>query len=147
MRHTSSGHFELPLASAEAIRLFTPEGEQAWVPGWNPKYATGEPSEAPGTVFTTTAHGVHTIWVIVEIDRSGGSANYARVTPRHHAGLVRVQCVDSRPGHSTVRVSYDVSLLGDHDSSGFDTYAPERFAEMMRAWSEAIGTYLDSQTG
>ncbi len=147
MKHASSGQFELPLPAAEAIWLFTPEGERVWAPGWNPHYAAGDPSEAPGTVFTTAAHGSQTIWVIVEINRSGGSATYARLTPAHHAGLVSVQCVDAQPGYSTVTVSYDMSLLGDRDSSSFDAYAPTRFDEMMGDWSEAIRTYLQSQIG
>ena len=77
MKHVSSGQFELPLSAAEAIWLFTPEGERVWEPGWNPQYPAGDPSEAPGTVFTTAAHSSETIWVIVEIDRSEGSATYA----------------------------------------------------------------------
>ena len=147
MRQTSSGQFQLPLSAVEAIWLFTPEGERVWAPGWNPQYGTGESSEAPGTVYTTTAHGLQTIWVIVDIDRSGGSASYARVTPGHHAGIVSVRCDDAQPGYSTVTVSYDMSLLGGGGPSGLGAYAPEPFAEMMGDWSKAIGTYLDTQTG
>jgi hypothetical protein len=107
----------------------------------------GEASEAAGTVFTTAAHGAETVWVIIVIDRAGGSASYARLTPGHHAGIVDVRCVDARRGHSTVTVSYDMTLLGDRDSSGFDAYAPEHFDEMMREWSAAIGAHLESPTG
>lgn len=145
MRYSPAGQFELPLPAAEAIWLFTPEGERKWAPGWNPTYPDGEPSEAPGTVFTTAAHDTKTIWVIVKIDRSGGSATYARVTPGHHAGTVRVQCMDIRPGHSTVSVSYDMTLLGNGHTSGFDTYAPAQFTEMLQDWSDRIGSYLQTQ--
>ncbi|MFQ5516333.1 MAG: SRPBCC family protein [Acidimicrobiia bacterium] len=147
MRRASSGRFDLPLPAADAICLFTPEGERAWSPGWSPQYGTGEPSETPGTVFTTAAHGTETIWVIVEISRSRSSATYARVTPGRHAGTVSVLCVDTRPGHSTVNVSYDMTLIGDRDSSGLDAYTPSQFEEMMRHWSEAIESYLYDQTG
>ena len=145
MRRASSGQFDLPLPAAEAIWLFTPEGERAWAPGWSPHYATGEPTETPGTVFTTAAHGIETIWVILEMNRSAGSAAYARVTPGRHAGIVGVQCTDTRPGHTTVTVSYDMSLIGDRETSEFDAYAPTPFADMMRHWSEAIGAYLQNQ--
>ena len=147
MRHESSGQFELPLPAAEAIWLFTPEGERVWAPGWNPTYPDGHPAEAPGTVFTTAAHGSLTIWVIIEIDRPGGSVTYARVTPEHHAGTVRVRCVDARPGYSTVFVRYDMSLLGDRASSGFDAYAPDHCEDMLRDWSRAIRAYLDGRNG
>ena len=146
MRYDASGRFQLPLSAAEAVGLFTPEGERDWAPGWDPEYATGSPSEAAGTVFMTAAHGSQTIWVILEIDRSGGSASYARVTPGHHGGLVRVQCVDAGPGHCSVEVFYEMSLLGDRDSANFDAYAPARFPEMMDQWSGAILDYLATVT-
>ena len=145
MRHTSSGQFELLLPAAEAISLFTPEGERAWAPGWDPQYPAGEPSEASGTTFTTSAHGLETIWVILEIDRSGGSAKYSRVTPGHHAGTVSVSCIDSVPGRSTVVVSYDMTLLPDASPADIDVYSPERFPEMMQHWSIALEAYLESR--
>ena len=146
MKHSSSGEFELPLAAAESILLFTPEGERAWVPDWEPHYVVGESSEAPGTVFTTALQGPVTLWVIVDISHASTSATYARFTPEHHAGLVSVRCSDSAPGHSTISVSYDMSLLGDQGSTGFKAYAPEPFAEMMSEWSEMIAAYLDGHS-
>lgn len=147
MKHVSSGQFELALPASEAIWLFTPEGERKWAPGWSPVYPAGDPSEAPGTVFVTDAHDTETIWVIIEIDRHGGSAAYARLTPGRHAGTVRVQCTDVRPGHSTVNVSYDMTLLGDAHTSGFDAYAPAHFADMMLDWSTRIESYLQTLRG
>lgn len=146
MSYDASGEFQLPLPAAEAIGLFTPEGERVWVPGWNPEYAAGAPSETAGTVFTTAAQSLQTIWVILEIDRPNGSASYARVTPAHHGGLVQVQCVDAGPGHSNIEVSYEMSLLGDRDASNFDAYAPTRFPEMMEEWSAAILGWLATET-
>ncbi len=142
----ASGQFELPLPAAEAIWLFTPEGERVWVPGWDPQYAAGSPSEDPGTVFTTDVHGLETVWVIVEINRSLGSASYARLTPGHHAGMVSVQCVDAQPGYCAVKVSYEMSLLGDRESSGLEAYSPPDFDKMMQDWSGAIREYLEDQT-
>ncbi len=94
VKRVVSGKFELPVSAAEAIHFFTPEGERAWVPGWNPVYPAGEASELPGTVFTTDAHGVETIWVVQKINRNDYSSAYSRVTPGHYAGTVKVQCED-----------------------------------------------------
>ena len=104
MRRVVSGHFELTVPAKEAIGFFTPEGEKDWVPGWNPTYPAGEPSEKPGTVFITDVGGMHTIWLIQEIDRSGCTAGYSRVTPNHHAGTVKISC-DGRIGRWMCRVS------------------------------------------
>ena len=81
MRRLVSGQFELNVPAKKAIWFFTPEGEKAWVPGWNPVYPGSEPSETSGTVFTTDVGGVDTIWLIQTIDRGGCTAAYSRVTP------------------------------------------------------------------
>jgi len=140
-RRQATGGFELPLAAAEAISVFTPEGERAWVPGWEPRYPAGRSSEQAGTVFTTKAHGTETVWVIIEIDRAAGRAGYVRITRGVHAGTVRVACVDAGPDRCAVAVSYDLTALDDGDGA-LDEYRPETFAETMKAWRTAIVAHL-----
>lgn len=142
MRQQSSGRFEIALSASAAIDLFTPEGERSWVPGWDPAYSDEKPSEATGTVFTTAADGVTTFWTIVQIDRTAGAAVYSRVTPGCHAGIVRVWCVDASVGRSAVKVSYDMTLLGD-DPAALDAYAEPAFGSMMVEWSAAIAASLE----
>ena len=117
------------------------KGERAWVPGWDPTYPDGQPSEEPGTVFVTDSGGVETTWVILEIDHPGATATYARVTPGHHAGVVRVACTDTPIEHSTVTVEYDLTLLSD-DLSELDAYARHNFGLMMQEWSDAVARCL-----
>ncbi len=142
MRLQSSGQFDVALPAADAIGLFTPEGERAWVPGWDPAYPDGQPSEDPGTVFVTLSLGVETTWVVLEIDRPTATAAYARITPGHHAGVVRVGCTDAATGRSTVLVVYDMTLL-DTDPAELDAYSEDRFELMMQEWSDAVAAHLD----
>jgi hypothetical protein len=142
MRRLVSGQFELNVPAKKAIWFFTPEGEKAWVPGWNPVYPGSEPSETSGTVFTTDVGGVDTIWLIQTIDRGGCTAAYSRVTPGHHAGTVRVSCVDSSEGGCLVTVTYDVSLLPGSDPTGLDAYDDDSFKAMMNEWEEAVANSL-----
>jgi hypothetical protein len=141
MRLQSSGHFVVALPATDAIGLFTPEGERAWVPAWDPTYPGGQPREDSGTVFVTDSGGVETTWVVLEIDRHGATAAYARITPGHHAGIVRVACADNASGYSTVTVAYDMTLLSD-DLSELDAYAEGSFELMMQEWSDAVATCL-----
>lgn len=141
MRQQSSGRFEVALPASAAIDLLTPEGERAWVPGWDPVYAAGDASETAGTVFTTTVGDLATIWTIVQIDRTAGVAIYSRVTPGYHAGIVRVWCVDAAAGRSAVKVSYDMSMLGN-DPSVLDAYAEPAFGAMLADWSAAIAASM-----
>ena len=63
IRHTLSGTVAVPLSPDEALALFTPAGERAWAPGWNPVYPAKEDT-TPGTTFTT--HEGRTFWVIAD---------------------------------------------------------------------------------
>lgn len=141
MRTRSSGQFVVGLPAAEAIDLFTPEGERAWVPGWDPAYPAGRPSEDSGTVFVTNSGGVETTWVVLEIDRRRGAAAYARITPGHHAGTVRVACANAESERSTVTVTYDMTLLGD-DPGELDAHAKPNFEIMMKEWADAVSAHL-----
>jgi hypothetical protein len=141
-RRIVSGQFELGVSAGKAIRFFTPEAEKEWVPGWNPVYPGGEPSDTPGTVFITGHHDVDTIWVILSIDTTERTVAYARVTPGHHAGTVRVSCTDTPDGRCVVSVTYDMSLLPGSDPAGLDAYDESSFGAMMNHWSEAVRRHL-----
>ena len=137
-RRTATGEIKLPLTAADAFDFFTPEGERSWVPGWDPRYPGGEPSEVPGTVFVTGAGGQETLWVIVMLDRASAAAAYARVTPGLHAGTVGVGCVDVRPGWSVATVNYEMTALDDGPAAVLDGYAAAPFAAMMDEWRAGI---------
>ncbi|MEE8332008.1 MAG: SRPBCC family protein [Acidimicrobiia bacterium] len=142
MRRKASGRFELPISAAEAIDYFTPEGERAWVPDWNPIYPTGDPSESSGTVFTTSAGGVDTVWVVHRVDRVGYSSAYSRITVGHHAGTVHVRCEDLGSGRCAVAVEYDMTLLPGSDPSELDAYDEPSFAGMMDEWATEVSRTL-----
>ena len=141
MRQKSSGRFEVALPASAAINLFTPEGERSWVPGWDPAYPAGEASETAGTVFTTQVGNASTIWTIIQIDRTARAATYSRVTPGHHAGTVRVWCIDAGERRCAVKVSYDMSLLGDEPAE-LAAYAQPAFDEMMLDWAAAVAASM-----
>ena len=142
MRRNSSGHFHLPLPASAAIGFFTPEGERSWAPGWDPTYPTGEPSEAPGTVFITKHGDIQTVWVIEKIDREANTSAYSRTTPGHHAGTVRVQCDDLPNGHSVVSVEYDMTALTPDHAHALDAYDDEHFEAMMEEWATRVTATL-----
>jgi hypothetical protein len=141
-RRTVSGRFDLNIPAREAIEFFTPEGERSWVPGWDPRYPGGEPSDTPGTVFVTHGHGADTVWVIHSIDATTSTATYSRVTPGQHAGTVSVRCEDGPETGCTVTVTYDMSLLPGADPSALDGYADRAFEEMLTDWSTALRRIL-----
>ncbi len=147
-RRVTHGEFMLPVSASDAIGFFTPEGERDWVPGWDPLYPEGEPSEVPGTVFTT-AHGhVQIVWVVHHIDRLECSASYSRITAGHHAGTVHIRCIDRPGSRCTVTVEYDMSALPGSDPGVLDAYDDESFSAMMDTWSTDVSLIIgpDNQT-
>jgi hypothetical protein len=132
VKHVLAGGFPLPVPPAEAFRLFTPRGEQEWVPGWRPIFpAPTDDDTAPGTVFLTD----HTTWVVVDC-QPGRRIRYARLAPGATAGTVTVT-VDDAAGGSDVRVVYELTALTDAAAAGLAAFAAG-YPEYLRSWHDAI---------
>ncbi|QXJ22973.1 SRPBCC family protein [Actinomadura graeca] len=129
VRRRMTGRVETGLPPDEAFALFTPRGEERWVPGWHPLFpaATGDDTE-PGTVFETVRDGVTTTWVVVARER-GRHISYARITPGHRAGTVTVRLA----GDGSAEVTYDLTGAADD----IDAFAAG-YADFLGAWRDAI---------
>jgi hypothetical protein len=121
-RHT----VRVALAPERALHYFTPAGERAWAPGWDPHFPAGERGDGaqPGTVFLTGA----SCWIVV--DREADRVRYARVTPGVRAGTIEVRVRPDGDG-SLADVVYDTTALGD-----------EPFDPHIADWEEAISAAL-----
>jgi hypothetical protein len=132
-RMRRSGQITVALPPAQALRLFTPEGEREWVDGWAPRYAEAVADDtAPGTVFTTEIHGTVTIWVVA--DRRADGYRYVRVVPGHNADTVSVTCHPS--AGTVVEVSYDLSF-SEHGAAFLSKMA-DGFADLLAEWASRI---------
>ena len=144
-RRRLTGRIEVALPPAAAFRLFTPRGEQEWAHGWHPHFpAPAADDTEPGTVFETSAHDQHTIWVVAERE-AGKRISYARVTPGDQAGTVTVTIgpADQRPAgqHSEVEVSYDLTALSSLANHKLTEFA-DGYPAYLRSWQDAIAALL-----
>lgn len=137
----------LPIEPAEALHLFTPEGERAWVPGWDP-----EPVHAPdgslsreGAVFRTTHGGEETVWLVQRVDPSQGAADYVRITLGSRLGTVHVRCTDDGEGGSIVEVGYRLTALSATGEEALEKMTREAFEADIRGWRAAIEEFLAEQ--
>ena len=135
-----TGRIRVPLPPAEAFRLFTPRGEQDWAHGWHPRFPAPAPDDTePGTVFETSAHGQHTIWLVTD-RQAGKRISYARVSPDDQAGSVSV-VISAAGHHSEVEVTYQLTALtslADHKLSEF----ADRYPAYLQSWEDAITAWL-----
>jgi hypothetical protein len=140
LRRRLTGRIAVALPPGEAFRLFTPRGEQDWAHGWHPSFPALTPDDTePGTVFETSAHGRHTIWLVTSRE-PGRHISYARVTPGDQAGSVTVT-IDPAGPHSEVEVTYDLTALtslADHKLTEF----ADGYPAYLRSWQDAIAALL-----
>jgi hypothetical protein len=131
-----TGRINVPLPPDEAFRLFTARGEQDWAHGWHPHFPVpADDDSEPGTVFETSAHGQHTIWVVTD-RQVGKRISYARVTPDDRAGTVTV--VISPDGqHSEVEVTYQLTALTALASRELSEFA-DGYPAYLRSRQDAI---------
>ena len=124
---------------AEAVLLFTPEGERAWAAGWNPQYR--HPADGllqRGMVFTTGSGEEHTIWTVVRCDVDDGMMEYVRTTPASRTGTVLVQCSALDAARTRVTVVYALTALTESGNAILRELTEAKFREFIASWEDAI---------
>jgi hypothetical protein len=135
-RRRLTGRIQVALPPGEAFRLFTPRGEQDWVPGWHPSFPVPAADDTePGTVFETSAHGQRTIWLVTG-RQPGKRISYARVTPGEQAGTVTVT-ISPAGRHSEVEVTYELTALTSLAEHKLTEFA-DGYPAYLQSWQDAI---------
>lgn len=131
--------FHLPMPPAQALPYLTPEGERAWVAGWDPVplHAPGGSLSVAGAVFTTAADGEATLWLTLRVDFATGVAEYVRITPGNRLGTVHVRCLPEGDG-TRVEVDYRLTALSEAGAAQLATVTPEAFARTIAGWKTKI---------
>ncbi len=141
-QRTLTGRIHVALPPAEAFRLFTPRGEQDWAHGWHPRFPVPAADDTePGTVFETSAHGQHTVWLVTE-RRPGQHISYARVTPGDQAGTVTVT-ISAAGHHSDVDVTYRMTALTGPAVRKLGEFA-DAYPAYLQSWQDAITAWLQN---
>jgi hypothetical protein len=133
-----SATFTLELPRERAFPYFTPEGERAWAPGWEPRYlhpADGRAAE--GMVFTTSL-SEETIWMMLRYQPAEGRVEYLRLTPGSRLGIVRVDCTSLSATRTRVNVSYELTALTEAGNATIRALDDSAFANFISGWPEAI---------
>ena len=130
--------FPLPLPPDQALPYFTPRGEEAWVPGWSPRYVWPESgATCTGMVFETGTGEARTIWSCLTFDRDRHHARYLRVTPALHSVLVDVRCHPA-PGGTGVRVAYRYHPLTRAGADLVAAMTDDGFATEIDGWRALV---------
>jgi hypothetical protein len=127
----------------QAFPLFTPKGEEAWVPGWRPEYlspASGETVEE--MLFRTGSGDETTIWTCLKCEPDLWHARYLRVTPASRVAIVDVRCRPDGLAGSVVRVSYSFVALTEAGAEFIEATTSKNFAVAIDEWALLIRASL-----
>jgi polyketide cyclase/dehydrase/lipid transport protein len=137
VRQRLTGSISVALPPGEAFRLFTPRGEEDWAHGWHPRFpAPAADDTEPGTVFTTSAHGRETVWVVTGRER-GRRVSYARVAGGATAGTITVTLTQTSAG-TEAEVTYDLTALTDRAAGELREFS-DGYSAFLRSWQDDIG--------
>ena len=127
--------FTLPAPPDETFQLFSPLGEKAWVPGWDPElvHPPGASWER-GLIFRTREERGDAIWIVTALDRERHEVEYFRVEAGRYVARVAVQCSLHAGGGTDVRVTYAFVGLSEAGNEDIAAMSGQAYEEKMRRW-------------
>jgi hypothetical protein len=139
MQAEFSHEITLDLPVGDAFPLFTPKGEELWVPGWQPEYLSPETGETAEEMLFRTGSGDETmIWTCLKWEPDRWHARYLRVTPASRVAIVDVLCRADGPVRTVVRVSYAFVALSEAGARLVAATTPDGFAASIDEWARLI---------
>lgn len=138
-RAVRSHSIVLDRPASAAFELFTPEGERAWAPGWDPVYLHPRDGRTQaGMVFTTCLAGEETVWTMTRHDPAQGIVEYVRTTPGNRTAVVLVQCAPLGDRRTRVTVVYAITALAEAGNGYIGEVSAARFRGFIDGWKLAI---------
>jgi len=129
----------LPRSASEAFPLFTPKGEEAWLPGWSPTYIRPESGEACEEMLFITGEGDEkTFWTCLLWQPEQWHVRYLRLTPASRVAFVDVQCTPDGPQRTRVGVACHVHAISDHGQAYLEGLTTRAFAKSIDEWTDII---------
>lgn len=138
-----TGSFELDCDADTAFPFFSPEGERAWVRGWNPRPVFPDQIAFDrDTVFCEGDGAQSAIWTIVDVDWQVHHAEYVRFAPASHGARINVKVDSTGLSHSQIVVSYVITAFGEDQARLLETFSEAAYTARMREWKDRITACL-----
>lgn len=142
------GGFVVPAPLDEAFPLFSPLGEKAWVPHWDPEllHPRGV-SWTQGMIFRTASEKGDAIWLVSRLDLDAHEVEYRRVEPGRYVVRVSVRCTANRAGGTTVGTEYEFVGLSESGNAEIAAMTQDDYARKMQQWAAWIQQHLETRRG
>lgn len=126
-----------------AFPLFSPRGEEAWVPEWKPELIHPPGVDwCEGQVFRTVHDGQESIWFVARLDRDSHEVTYHRVDLGLSATSVTVRCRPAGENATETAVEYRWVGLTGEGNRFVREQTREAFREKLTRWEAWISAAL-----
>ncbi len=145
VKHTAG--FDIAQPVEKIFPLMSPEGERAWVPGWDYENVMGTTELSEDYVFLTSSHdhaGADAIWLTKKYLPDEWLVQFYRVEPEDKVGIVTVQCSKVEESSTHVEVTYEYIALSDKGREFIDGFTYETYEEFIDEWKTLLLQYFDS---
>jgi len=139
------GDFTLHQPAGRLFPLFSPEGEKAWIPGWDYVNLMGHTELHEDYLFLTRARypdQPDTIWLCHRHEPEHYRVAFYKITPGHTAGRVDVQCKALEPSLSRVTVSYHYRALSEEGRRFVAEYTARAHADTLAQWRRLLNDHF-----
>jgi uncharacterized protein YndB with AHSA1/START domain len=138
-----TGHFTVHAPIDAVFELFSPLGEQWWVPGWSPELLhPSDVSWAQGQIFRTQEEQGEAIWLVTSLNRESHLVEYHRVEPHRYIARVRVECNARDQNTTEVSTAYAFVGLSNKGNDEIKAMTVEAYSDKMRRWKQWISDYM-----
>jgi hypothetical protein len=138
-----TAHFSVDAPIQTVFELFSPIGEQLWVPGWNPELL--HPPDVrwgQGQIFRTQEEPGEAIWIVTGLNREAHQVEYHRVEPHRHVARIRVKCTALGDRNTEVATAYAFVGLSREGNDKIRAMTVEAYSEKMKRWKQWISEYV-----
>lgn len=140
---TFTGELSVPAPVDLVFPLFSPLGERAWVPGWNPQVLDPPNAEwEEEMIFQTRDENGEAVWLLTHLVPDGHRATYHRVQAGLHVVRIEVRCTAVDERRTAVRSVYRYVGLTEQGNEEIAAMTQEAYDAKMQRWAAWIGEYL-----
>ena len=133
---------------AELFRLFSPEGEKSWVPGWDYENVMGTTELSEDYVFLTRKHDhltTEAIWIVKTYDPKSHLVQYYKIEPDEKIGVVTVKCNELEAERTEVQVTYKYMALSATGEMFVSEFSESVYQEFITEWQRLLSNYFESR--
>jgi len=128
--------------------LFSPRGEESWVPGWSwePIHPHGG-DWVQGQIFRTQEERGEAIWVVTRLEPGEHRVEYHRVEPGRYVARIAVRCAVAPGSRVSVATEYHFTGLSDAGNADIAQMSDEAYAAKMERWRVWVADLLARDPG